>query len=244
MTSVVWIQGFGSGCPWVFLGVGWVLFGYFVGLVGSFLGLGGGGMVSVFNYFPGSFGGFLFFWLTGDKIACPTCRVVAGDALLDQAFQAVQGFVVLAIKADFVAAEALLAAGWVLEGEHCHHCLGRRVGDAAAFGLLTLFIVEADGFEGPVAEESPAIDGEVVDQVEFPLVLGQEFPDVGVFEGQETVGGFAEEEDGLGEEAVFDGIAGGDALASGGVGAVGFATVDSARFLLFFGWWFSHTVLV
>ena len=82
-------------------------------------------------------------------------------------------------------------------------------------------MVETDGFEGPIAEESPAIDGEVVDQVEFPLVLGQEFPDVGVFEGQKTVGGFAQEEDGSGEEAMFDSIAGGDALAPRGVRAGG-----------------------
>ena len=67
-------------------------------------------------------------------------------------------------------------------------------------GLLALFVGEAGGFDGPVAEEAPAAGDHGFDEVELVLGDGEEVGDVGGEEGVEALFGFAGEDDGVGEE--------------------------------------------
>src|SRR6202035_3322466 len=82
--------------------------------------------------------------------------------------------------------------------------------------------------DAPAAEGHGFYEGEFVGGfgVEFGGEVGQEF--------QETLAGFAGEEDGLGEHTVFEGVAGGIAAASGSDGASGFSGVGAVGCELLF----------
>jgi len=90
------------------------------------------------------------------------------------------------------------------------------------------------GLEGPVAEGAPAAEGHGFDEGEFVGGGGVEFGGEVCEEPEETPAGFAGEQDGLGEDAVLDGVAGAIAASCRGDGATGFAGVGAVRGELFF----------
>ncbi len=135
---------------------------------------------------------------------------------------------VLAVVTDLVAAHAFAARscgklvdgvggtdGWVFAG--------------IGAGLAALLLVDGGGFQGPDAEETPAGDGHGFD--EHVLAWGRwfEFVDERGEEMEEARFGFAFDQDGVGEESVSHGVAGGVATAAGGFGASGFGRVRAIR---------------
>ena len=82
-------------------------------------------------------------------------------------------------------------------------------------------------FEDLRAADAPGRGGELFDVELVEGVLGLE---VGLEAGEECAEagvGFAGEEEGLGGEAVVEGVEGADAFAGGGFGAVGFGAVGA-----------------
>ena len=141
---------------------------------------------------------------------------------------------VLAVEADFLTAEGFEEAGRLVEGIEGEEGAGGRVLVGGGIGLEGLFASELSGLEGPVAEGAPAAEGHGFNEGEFVGGGGVEFGGEVCEEPEETLAGFAGEQDGLGEDAVFDGVAGGIAATSRGDGATGFAGVGAVRGELFF----------
>lgn len=144
---------------------------------------------------------------------------------------------VLAVEAEFLAAEGVEKAGRLVEGVEGGDGLGWRVfvGDGIGLEPLdALLIGDLGGLEGPAAEDAPAAEGHGFDEGEFVGGVGVEFGGEVGQEFEETLAGFAGEEDGLGEHAVFEGVLGGVAAASGGDGASGFWAVEAVGCELFF----------
>jgi len=81
---------------------------------------------------------------------------------------------------------------------------------------------------------APAAEGHGFDEGEFVGGGGVEFGGEVCEEPEETPAGFAGEQDGLGEDAVLDGVAGAIAASCRGDGATGFAGVGAVRGELFF----------
>ena len=95
-------------------------------------------------------------------------------------------------------------------------------GDGRAFGgivgvdiVLLDFEVQGFLFECPDAHETPARDGEIFDESGLVGRLREEFIFEGPQEFAETAGVLVFEHDGLGEEAVADGVAGRTAFSLG-----------------------------
>ena len=91
--------------------------------------------------------------------------------------------------------------------------------------------VEVDGaiehafLDGESATDAPAGGGHILDHADFDGIVGIEFFQVVAEQGIEAVSGFGGEDDGFGEEAVFDGVARGAAFAGRGLGPPGAGTV-------------------
>ena len=141
---------------------------------------------------------------------------------------------ILAVEADFEAAEGFEQAWRLVEGVEGHDGLGRRVFVRDGVGLEALLARYLACLEGPAAEDAPAAEGHGFDEGEFVGGGGVEFGGEVGQKFEETLAGFAGEEDGLGEHPVFEGVAGGIAEASGGDGAAGFAAVGAVGGELFF----------
>jgi hypothetical protein len=111
---------------------------------------------------------------------------------------------------------------------------GASQGESGADGGWTDFrvlnghvAINAGFLNTPDAELAPLGDGEGLNQGDFGGGDGLEFLDVAVQEAEEALFGFLFEDDGAGEEAVADTVAGGDGFALGGNGAFGFGAVDA-----------------
>jgi hypothetical protein len=86
--------------------------------------------------------------------------------------------------------------------------------------------IEEAALDGPGAAGFPLRGGHIFDEGIFEVANGLEFPDQGLDEGLESVGGLAIEDDGVGEEAVLEGVQGGALFPIGrdraaGAGAIG-----------------------
>src|SRR6185312_7188177 len=110
--------------------------------------------------------------------------------------EAVGGAVVGAVEPDFVAAEGFLGARRIAEGMEGEGGAGGWIFESGGAGLAGLLVGDADGFEGPDAEDTPAADGHGFDEVAFVLRGGLEAAGVGAEEGVKGSGIFAGEEDG------------------------------------------------
>ena len=97
-------------------------------------------------------------------------------------------------------------------------------------------VVEGAGFHGADAAEAPASDGHGLDEVEFGLAAGLVLVEEGREERVEFFLVLVGEDEVLGAQAVFEGIAGGTSLAFGGYGPVAEAAVVAAGLDLTFGW--------
>ncbi len=91
-------------------------------------------------------------------------------------------------------------------------------------------------FHGPEAHLAPVGDDHFVNEEGFDGGGGEELGAELFDEVVEAVAGFAFEEDGAGEEAVGDAVAGGFAFTGGGARAAGFGSVDTGGFGLFVSW--------
>jgi len=142
--------------------------------------------------------------------------------------ETLEGKVVLAVVAGFVAAEVVEEAGVVGEVAEGACGLGGVLGggEVSEFGGTVFGFVADDGaFETPGAEATPAGDGHAVDDVLFDFVGGLELGAEGFEEAGETLGGFVGQDYGSSEETVLGGVAGGVGFAFGGEGALGFGSV-------------------
>ena len=117
-------------------------------------------------------------------------------------------------EAGFVPIEEVEAVGMIgqsFEG----HGLTRRLIEAAEFGveagvLALHFEVEGSGFNGPEAALTPLGDDDFFNEIGFDAIARLEAKEIGIEGLLETLLGFIGEEDGLGGEAVGNGIGGGD----------------------------------
>ncbi len=86
-------------------------------------------------------------------------------------------------------------------------------------------VVHEGGFDDVEAAQLPLADGHFFDGLVLDVAIGLELGDVLVEEGLEFLGVFVVEDDGAGEQAMADGVAGGTLLAEVGDRAAGFGSV-------------------
>ncbi len=146
-----------------------------------------------------------------------------------------EGTGVLALATNLIQAHEFEQTA--ITGEATNGVRGMR-GPARRFRgrLLPADLVgDARGFHAPEPELTPAADGHALEQSGFDagegLKLGLELGE----ESVETLGGFAFNEDGLREDAVAEGVAGGDELTFGSYGTTGFCAVETGGLTAFFG---------
>ena len=140
-----------------------------------------------------------------------------------------------AVKGDVVAIEGVEASDRVV---HCEEGAdgGFFVEDFwILFGMAVDLIGEAGGLETPDAELTPASDGHLFDEGGFSLGLGVVFVDQGGELLVKALVGFAGDDDGLGEEAMTDCVAGRSGFAFFGDGTMRLCAIDPGGFDLSFG---------
>jgi len=93
-------------------------------------------------------------------------------------------------------------------------------------GLGVHFVLEEAGFDTAVTCETPVGSGELMNQIGFRFVLGEEMVEVSAEVGLVLVFGFIVEDDGAGGEAVLDGVLGGGAGGFGGGWIDGAVSLD------------------
>ena len=91
------------------------------------------------------------------------------------------------------------------------------------------------GFDGGEAAEEPGVADDGGDERLFFRCGGVEAVEVGIADGFEGGDVFADEEGGLGEDAVLEGVEAGDGLAFGGAGSGRFECVEAVGLDLFDG---------
>ena len=103
---------------------------------------------------------------------------------------------------------------------------GRRAVIALGDEALPRFLDEVGFFEAPDAHATPVRSGHDVDRVRLSAIRGLEFVAQSGDHFEETLLGFAGVDQGIGEESVARGVAGGDGFAFGrdrarGIGSIG-----------------------
>jgi len=137
----------------------------------------------------------------------------------------------LAVVGDFVAHEEFgrNGIGGAAEGKEDLDGRGADIGvDQRQFAINSGFLCAPD------AEKTPAGDGHGFDQAELGGGGGLEFVDEGAEEIDKAVLDFGFEDDGGGEEAVAEAVAGGSDFAFGRNGASGLCAVAAGGLDLFF----------
>jgi len=139
-----------------------------------------------------------------------------------------EGAVVLAVETGFGVADVVEVAGGggeVAEGDGGlgDVVFGGEVGGGG--GAVAELVADGGFFEAPGAELTPAGDGEGFDELAFDGGGGLELGLKRAEEADETVFGFVVEDDGSGEEAVFQAVLRGILAAFAGDGAFGFGSV-------------------
>ena len=134
-------------------------------------------------------------------------------------------------EAGFVAIEEVEAVGMIGERFEGHGLTGRLI-EAAEFGvevgvLALHFKVEGSGFNGPEAALTPLGDDDFLNEIGFDSVARLEAKEIGIERLLETLLGFVSEEDGLGGEAMGNGIGGGDLASFRSLGAVAEGSVGT-----------------
>lgn len=117
-------------------------------------------------------------------------------------------------EAGFVAIEEVEAVGMIGQSFKGHGLTGRLI-EAAEFGveigvLALHFEIEGSGFNGPETALTPLGDDDLLNEIGFDAVARLEAKEIGIESLLEALLGFVSEEDGLGGEAMGDGIGGGD----------------------------------
>jgi hypothetical protein len=146
--------------------------------------------------------------------------------------EAAVGSEVLALIADFVAAQGIEDAGVVgqlFDGE------GGGGGVVVGRVLAIELVVEGGGFNGPDAEETPAGGGHGFDQRFFEGGLRLEFSGEVSDELEEAGLVLDLESQGVAEDAVTGGVVGGGAFALGRNRSAGFDAVGTGRLALLVG---------
>ena len=148
---------------------------------------------------------------------------MSGVSFLADLVETLEGAVVLAVVAAFVTIEGFAGSGVFAEGMEGE---GDSGGGVFFFGAAFLdFVGEGGSFHAPEPHLAPAADGHGFDEAGFDFGGGFEvLVEIGA-EGHEAVAGLGFEEDGVGEEAVADAVAGGAGFAVRGDGALGFGSV-------------------
>lgn len=144
-----------------------------------------------------------------------------------------QGALVLALEHRLVALEELEDVGGVGEGTKGLG-LDFAGGEAAGGQVAGDEGLDEVGFDAAEAAEAELGVGHLHDEVGFGGALRGVFGEVGVAEGDKFLGVFVEQEGGLGEEAVFEGVLRGTGLAFGGFRAGGIPCVGAAGSELLF----------
>ena len=164
-------------------------------------------------------------------------RVVLGSlgpAGGDEAAEAVEGAVELALKAGLHAVEVAESAGFSAVGVGLAGAA--RDGDFGGGGAQEVeFVIDADGFEVREAQQAPAGGDHHIEQHAFGGAFGLMFEVEAAGEDAEAVGILAFEQDAFGEGAVAVGIAGCAGLAFFGAGSCRFLRVGAISFKLFVG---------
>jgi hypothetical protein len=166
-----------------------------------------------------------------------------GEALFLEGGQLVTIAVVLAGEAGFVAMEGADGGSAGVEVFHGVVGAGRHgaTGEfGSCFGLFFDLVGEAYGGHAPDADLTPFADDHFLDHEQFAFGAGLEFGDLAGEEAVEGFGGFAGDEDGVGQEAVADVGLGGAFFAFRGDGTAGDGAVGAGGFDLCFGALFVH----
>ena len=146
------------------------------------------------------------------------------------------GAEVLAVAERVVADEQVERAGVAAEGLEGQGGSGGGVFAASdAAGLLADLVFHGGFFHAPEAELTPAGHGHFFDQGVFDRGFRLEFLVDAGDNVEEAVFEFAFQDDGFGEETVFEGVRGGVAFAFGRDGPAGFGSVDTGGLDLTFG---------
>lgn len=168
---------------------------------------------------------------SGGLLPCSGGRL--GLAAVAELPEHAQGALVLALEHRLVALEELEDVGRVGEGTEGLG-LDFAGGEAAGGQVAGDEGLDEVGFDAAEAAEAELGVGHLHDEVGFGGALWGVFGEVGVAEGDKFLGVFVEQEGGLGEEAVFEGVLRGAAFAFRGFGAGGFLRVGAAGGELFF----------
>jgi hypothetical protein len=202
----------------------------------------------------------LFRWLRGERFPCGVwCQVVRvhfgfwrnfglgrcfGSALWRRGeisaitphfHKAAVGAQVLAVAERVITDEQVKGTG-IAERAEGQGCSGRVVFAASdGTGLIADLMVHGGLFHAPEAELTPAGDGHLFDEGAFDRafrlkLLFQIGEDL-----EEALFEFAFQDDGFGEQAVFDGVAGGVVFALGRDGSAGPGSVSTGGLDLTFG---------
>ena len=148
---------------------------------------------------------------------------------------------VLAVVTGFVAVDEFEGAGIVAEGAEGEGGAGGglfgwvQCGRDGYIGLAAHLVVHGGLFHAPDAHLTPAGDGHILDEGLLERGARLEFLGESGEESAEAILGLAFENDGGGEHAMRDGVAGGGEFALGSGRAVGFAAVGAGCLLLEIG---------
>ncbi len=168
-------------------------------------------------------------------VSKPGTGKFAGLGLRLEGEEAVEGAGELAVKGDLITKKKLSGMGVTVGG-------GAESGDGADGGrsegwvLKGDFAIQGGGLDSPDAPETPAGDGHGLNQQVLGCGGGLELLDEGGVKFVEAFGRFGLKDDGLREEAVAGGVAGGVEFALRGDGALGFCAVSAGGLDLFVGW--------
>ena len=211
---------------WTRDGVGWV-----TGWVE--MGFSGGTKPSCFFVFNEMVGSFRNFTLLPSH-----SRYLALSAAVAKLVETAERAAELVVEAGFVAGQKVKRAGIVgeiAERDGClSGCIVRRA-DLRAEGHAVHFVGEAGFLQTPDAHLTPAGDDHGLHEGKFDFGFGLEFFVECLEEAGEALDGFAFEHDRIGENAVADGVLGGNRFAFGRFRAGGFGGIGPIRGEAFFG---------
>ncbi len=197
------------------------LWGGFIGRFGGFTGgLGGFIIVGLFFVFMGSVGSFRAGIFSASFASFP------GVFFLAEGLDSSDGSVVFAVEQVLITAHELVVVRILAERIHGEHGARGSVGFEIGASLTLHFAFDAGGFTGPESAQTPVGDGHLFDEDFLVGSFGPEFGHEGVEDGGETLLRFtAFEHDGVGEESMLDGVAGGVFFAALGFWTGGFSGV-------------------
>ena len=177
--------------------------------------------------------GFVFAKLLFQEVETGSAQGEEFSAVAEE-FAAVAAFVLMEV------AQGVAGFVDVFEGEPGAGGHVEVGGFGEAVGLGVDFAGVGGGGEPPGAHLAPFGYDHGFDEHEFVGRLRFEFDDLAGEEALEFLGGFAGDQDCVGDQAVTEGVAGGDGFAVFGDGAVRLGSVEARGFFLGFGAFVCH----